>query len=75
MPDYSDKSVSRVDNLHHVEGLISVNDRGARRKEQQEQKQHRHNSGENLEEAAEESQEQRRSIDIISEDGHIDFKA
>ena len=41
MPDYNDKPVSRVDNLHHIEGLVSVSDRVARRKEEQQRKKER----------------------------------
>lgn len=75
MPDYSENPVGRVDNLHHVEGLLSVNDRAAKKKEQQKQNQQDRQDKEGEEEVLDESQQPQRTAVIKSEDGHIDFCA
>ena len=38
MPDYTDQNLVPLDPLHHVEGLVSLSDRVARRKKEQERR-------------------------------------
>jgi hypothetical protein len=73
MPDYNDQHLTPIDPLHHVEGLVSLSDRVARRKEEQQRR--RRNK---------ERQDQQEPTDSGSsgppesggpEDGHIDFRA
>lgn len=75
MPDYNDNPVSRVDNLHHIEGLVSVSDRVARRKEEQKRKKERKEKKKDEQHKPEEEDEQQDKENINVEDGHIDFRA
>jgi transcription antitermination factor NusG len=75
MPDYNDTPVSRVDNLHHVEGLVSVSDRVARRKEEQQRKKERKEKKIDEVQTPDEETEQEEKENISVEDGHIDFRA
>lgn len=71
MPDYSEQNVAPFDSLHHVEGLVSVSDRVARRKqEQQRRQQKRREQQKTTDSGAPQTPES-----AGRDDGHIDFRA
>ncbi|MBE0534100.1 MAG: hypothetical protein IH624_00420 [Phycisphaerae bacterium] len=74
MPDYNDHNLTPVDPFHHVERLLSVSDRVARRKQEQRRRREKKNSRDAKEEQADAGvpappKESRQ------DDGHIDFCA
>ena len=75
MPDYNEKPVSPVNNLHHIEGLVSVSDRVARRKEEQRRRQQQKAKQQAQMEAPDELNEDEQTDDVDCQDGHIDFRA
>ena len=75
MPDYNDQPVKPLDNLHHVEGLISISDRVARRKEEQKRRQQNKDKKKDQQQDNEDNNENEPEDIVKSEDGHIDFRA
>lgn len=75
MPDYNDNPVKPLDNLHHVEGLISVSDRVARRKEEQKRRQQQKDKQKAQQQVDEDNNENETEDLVKGEDGHIDFRA
>jgi len=71
MPDYNDNSFAPVDPLHHVEGLVSLSDRVARRKEEQRRRRQKQRQRQNEQTDADPGSAPPRQAD----DGHIDFRA
>lgn len=75
MPDYNDQNVKPLDNLHHVEGLISVSDRVARRKKEQKRRQEQKDKKKAQHQTDEDNIENEPEDIVKGEDGHIDFRA
>jgi len=74
MPDYTEQNLAPLDPLHHVEGLVSLSDRVARRKQEQQRRRQKQRQYE----------EDQTDADTPStpppeaageDDGHIDFCA
>lgn len=75
MPDYTDQNLAPLDPLHHVEGLVSLSDRVARRKEEQ-QRRRRQKQGRHEEDQTDADTPSTPTPDAAGDDdGHIDFRA
>lgn len=79
MPDYSDHNLTPVDRLHHVEGLVSLSDRVARRKEEQQRRRERKGRQQDDERDASDAESPSGEVQAPRPEGdddeHIDFRA
>jgi hypothetical protein len=69
MQDYSDHNLTPLDPFRQVEGLVSLSDRVARRKEEQRRRQQRKQW------QSEKPLDANSGPDVVADDRHIDFRA
>jgi len=74
MADYNDASLGRTDALHHVEGLNSLGDRLARRKDQQRRRKRKTNNPPPSADPVEQEEPSSTGTGTVAK-GHIDYRA